>query len=51
MNGKKINIDFKSIGAKIAGFFKNFGRLPRDEQYAYVAIGLGAIFIIIGLIL
>jgi hypothetical protein len=50
MNGKKVNIDFKSIWAKIASFFKNFGRLPKDEQYAYVAIGVGAIFIILGLI-
>ena len=51
MNAKKINIDFKQIGSKITNFFKNFGKLPKDEQYAYVAIGLGLIFIIIGLIL
>ncbi len=35
----------------ITNFFKNFGRLPRDEQYAYVAIGIGAILIILGLVL
>ena len=51
MEGKKINIDFKAILAKILNFFKNFGRLPKDEQYAYVAIGIGVIFIIVGLII
>lgn len=50
MNGKKINIDFKAILSKITNFFKNFGKLPKDEQYAYVAIGIGVIFIILGLI-
>lgn len=45
---KKINIDFKAIIEKVKNFFKNFGKLPRDEQYAYVAIGVGIIFIIVG---
>ncbi len=47
---KKINIDFKAILEKIKNFFKNFSKLPKDEQYAYVAIGVGVIFIIMGLI-
>jgi hypothetical protein len=51
MNGKKMNIDFKQILNKVQNFFRNFGKLPKDEQYAYVAIGVGAIFIIIGLVL
>jgi len=44
---KKINIDF----SKITNFFKNFSKLPRDEQYSYIAIAAGIVFIIIGLIL
>jgi len=48
---KKISLDFGKIKEKIADFFRNFRNLPRDEQYAYVAIGAGVIFIIIGLIL
>ncbi len=43
---KKVNIDF----SKIKGFFKNFSKLPKDEQYAYLAIGVGIIFVILGLI-
>ena len=50
MNGKKVNIDFKTTENKVINFFKNFGKLPKDEQYAYVAIGVGIIFIILGLI-
>ena len=50
MNGKKINIDFGAILGRIKGFFKNFSKLPKDEQYAYIAIGVGAIFIVLGLV-
>ena len=50
MNGKKINLDFGAIFRKIAGFFRNFSRLPKDEQYAYMAIGVGIIFVILGLV-
>jgi len=47
MNGKKINLGF----SKVTNFFKNFGKLPKDEQYSYVAIGVGVVFIILGLVL
>jgi len=49
MNGKKISLDFGKIFGRIASFFKNFSKLPKDEQYAYVAIAAGVIFIILGL--
>ncbi len=44
--GKKINLDF----SKITNFFKNFSKLPRDEQYSYIAIFVGVVFIILGLV-
>ena len=47
----KINIDLKAWLNKVVAFFKNFKNLPKDEQIAWIAIFLGIVFVIMGLVL
>ena len=47
----KINLDPKVWINKIVAFFKNFKNLPRDEQIAWIAIFLGIVFVILGLVI
>jgi len=47
----KISINPKAWLNKIGLFFKNFSKLPKDEQIAWGAIFLGAAFVIMGIVL
>ena len=47
----KLNLDPKAWLNKIVIFFKNFKNLPRDEKTAWIAIFLGVVFIVIGIVL
>ncbi len=50
-----MNVDWSYIGSQIAYFFKNlppiFNDSPTDQQVAYIAVGLGLLLILVGLVL
>jgi len=48
---ESINESIKEIQDKIEEWIKQFQKAPIDEKLAYIAIGLGIILVITGLVL
>lgn len=51
MANKKISIDPKAWLNSLSNFFKNFPKLPTGEKIAWIAIAVGIILILVGLML